>query len=276
MSNKFQIIKNENLELRVYTAAESSFGVTSTIVCGVNDAILIDAQFTLNDARIVAEEIKSSGKNLVAILITHGDPDYYFGLEAIKQYFPKAIVYATQQTVEHIKATSQKKLNTWSEKLGDNGTKNIILPQILDTNMVKLDDYELFVTGTDSAPERTFIWIPQIRAVVGGINVFGTGLHIWMADSANDEAINKWLHVLDKIESLEPEIVIPAHSKDTSELNINSVIHVKEYLKNYLRAKQESVNSEELIKKIQNLYPLATFNLALELGAKVNMGEMKW
>ncbi len=276
MSNKFQIMKNENLELRVYTAAESSFGVTSTIVCGVNDAILIDAQFTLNDARIVAEEIKSSGKNLTAILITHGDPDYYFGLEAIKQYFPKAIVYATQQTVEHIKATSQKKLNVWSEKLGDNGTKNIILPQILDTNMVKLDDYELFVTGTDSSPERTFVWIPQIKAVVGGINVFGTGLHIWMADSANDEAINKWLSVLDKIESLEPKIVIPAHSKDTSELNINSVIHVKEYLNNYLRSKQESVNSEELIKKIQNLYPLATFNLALELGAKVNMGEMKW
>src|SRR5258706_1327712 len=80
-AQNFKKIESENLTLNVYYAAETSFGVTSVIVSGKKDAVLIDAQFTLTDAENVAQEIKKSGKNLIAIFISHGDPDFYFGLE---------------------------------------------------------------------------------------------------------------------------------------------------------------------------------------------------
>ena len=107
-NKNFKTIQADNLELNIYNAEESSFGVTSVIVSGENDAILIDAQFTLSDAKNVVEKLKMTGKKLTAIFITHGDPDFYFGLEVIKQSFPDTIVYATKETVEYIKATSQK------------------------------------------------------------------------------------------------------------------------------------------------------------------------
>ena len=273
MSN-FKTITKPGITLQVYTAPESSFGVTSTIISAQKDAVLVDAQFNLSDAKIIAEEIKNSGKNLIAVLITHGDPDYYFGLEAIKHYFPQVIVYATEEIVEHIKATSQKKLNVWADKLGANGTKNVILPQVLTTNKIQLEQHELIITG--GVAGRIFISIPTIQTVLGGINVFGTGLHPWLADSSTEELRNAWIQALNEIENLAPETVIPAHSKAESELNLNSVRHVKDYLVKYDLAVKDSQNSDELIAKMQELFPAATFNLALQIGAKVTMGEMKW
>ena len=118
----FKTLETKNLNLKVYNASENSFGVASTIVSGKTDAVLIDAQFTLADAEIVAKEIKNSGKILKTIYVSHGDPDFYFGLEVVKKYFPEVTAYASPATVEHIKATAQKKLEVWGERLGKNIT----------------------------------------------------------------------------------------------------------------------------------------------------------
>ena len=69
------------------------------------EAILVDAQFGKSQAEKVVEKIRASGKKLTTIYISHGDPDYYFGLETIKAVFPDAKVVATPPTVDHIKET---------------------------------------------------------------------------------------------------------------------------------------------------------------------------
>src|SRR5215212_6848213 len=120
----FKKIETEKLKLEVFNASENSFGVASVIVSGKTDAVLIDAQFTLAEAEKVAEQIKKSGKKLTTIYVSHGDPDFYFGLEVFKKYFPEVTVYASPATVEHIKATAQKKLEVWGERLGKNITSN--------------------------------------------------------------------------------------------------------------------------------------------------------
>lgn len=91
-AQNFKTIEAGNLKLEVFNASENSFGVASVIVSGKNDAVLIDTQFTLADAEKVAQEIKKSGKKLTTIYISHADPDYYFGLEFFKKYFPKEAV----------------------------------------------------------------------------------------------------------------------------------------------------------------------------------------
>ncbi|SDE48044.1 MBL fold metallo-hydrolase [Cellulophaga baltica] len=105
-----QTIATNNFTLQIYNASENSFGVASILVSGKKDAILIDAQFTLADAENVAKSIKDSGKNLKTIFISHSDPDFYFGLQVFKKYYPEITVYATPATVDNIKATAQKKI----------------------------------------------------------------------------------------------------------------------------------------------------------------------
>ena len=275
-AQNFNTIETKNLKLQVYNASENSFGVASVIVSGKTDAVLIDAQFTLADAEKVAQEIKASGKKLTAIYVSHADPDYYFGLEIFKKHFPDVVAYASPASVEAIKATAQKKLDVWGERLGKAITSNVVLPQVLKGNSMELEGQKLEIIGLEEFPNKTFVWIPSIKAVVGGINVFGTTFHLWMADAQTAEARKNWIAVLDKISALKPEIVIPAHANSNSPFDIAAVNHTKSYIQFYEEALKTNKTSEALITALKAKYPALTFETALQIGAKVNTGEMKW
>jgi len=275
-AQSFKTIETKDLKLQVYNASENSFGVASVIVSGKTDAVLIDAQFTLADAEKVAQEIKASGKKLTTIYVSHADPDYYFGLEIFKKYFPDVVAYASPSSVEAIKATAQKKLDVWGERLGKAITSNVVLPQVLKGNSIELEGQKLEIVGLEDFPNKTFVWIPSIKAVVGGINVFGTSFHLWMADAQTTEARKNWIAVLDKISALKPEIVIPAHANSNSPFDIAAVNHTKSYIQFYEEALKTNKTSEALITALKTKYPTLTFETALMIGAKVNTGEMKW
>jgi Metallo-beta-lactamase superfamily len=275
-AQSFKTIEAGNLKLEVFNASENSFGVASVIISGKTDAVLIDAQFTLADAEQVAQEIKKSGKKLTAIYVSHTDPDFYFGLEMFKKYFPEVTAYASPATVESIKATAQKKLDVWGERLGKAITSNIVLPQVLKGNSIDLEGQKLEIIGLEEFPSKTFVWIPSIKTVVGGINVFGTTFNLWMADAQTPEARKQWIAVLDKIEALHPSIVIPAHANSNSPFDISAVKHTKSYIQFYEEALKANKTSDALIKAIKSKYPTLTFDTALQIGAKVNTGEMKW
>lgn len=276
LAQEFKTIEAKNLKLEVFNASENSFGVASVIVSGKTDAVLVDVQFTLADAEKVAQGIKKSGKKLTTIYISHADPDFYFGLEVFKKYFPEVTAYASPATVESIKATAQKKLDIWGGRLGKKITSNAVLPQVLKGNSIELEGQKLEIIGLEEFPSKTFVWIPSINAVVGGINVFGTTFNLWMADAQTPEARKQWINVLDKIEALQPDIVIPAHANAESPFNISAVKHTKNYIQFYEEAIKTNKTSETLIAAIKAKYPTLTFETALQIGAKVNTGEMKW
>lgn len=275
-AQSFKVIEANDLKLQVYNAAENSFGVASVIISGKTDVVVIDAQFTLADAEKVAREIKNSGKKVIAIYVSYGDPDFYFGLEVFKRYFPEVTAYASPATVEHIKATAQKKLDVWGGQLGNKVTSNVILPQVLKGNSIELEGKKLEIAGLEDFPAKTFIWIPSIKAVVGGINVFGTTFNLWMADAQTPEARKQWIAILDKIESLQPAIVVPAHANSASPFDLSAVKHTKSYIQFYEEALKTNKTSSALIAALKAKYPELTFETALQIGAKVNTGEMKW
>jgi len=275
-AQEVKTISSTPLKLTYYNSAETTFGVTSILVTGKQDAILIDAQFTLPDAEKVAAMVKNSGKKLKAIFISYGDPDYYFGLEAIRKYYPNVPVYATAPTIEHIKATYQGKLEYWGKILKQAAPKKVIIPDAFTGNSLELEGSKLEIIKVSGAAVRSFVWIPTIKAVVGGINVFGNDFHLWMADDATTAKRALWIGALNKIINLNPKIVIPGHFGNKADLTIASVKYTKTYLQTYEQLLKANKNSKSLIAALKAKYPKAGFLTGLELGAKVNTGEMEW
>lgn len=73
-----------DLTLDVYNpGAAAIFPVTSVLVSGEREAILVDAQFGKSQAVQVVEKIRASGKQLTTIYISHGDPDYYLDRKSV-------------------------------------------------------------------------------------------------------------------------------------------------------------------------------------------------
>jgi glyoxylase-like metal-dependent hydrolase (beta-lactamase superfamily II) len=84
------------------TVTPEGFRVTSTLITGEQDAVLVDSQFTLAEAHRLVAKILESKKTLKTILITHGHPDHYFGLEVVRAAFPQARIVAAPAVIVEI------------------------------------------------------------------------------------------------------------------------------------------------------------------------------
>ena len=264
------------LTLHTYRADEKGFNVASVLVSAQKEVGLIDAQFTRADAHRVVAEILATGKQLRWVYISQGDPDYYFGLEVVHQAFPEARIVATRATVEHIKASQGEKLKVWAPMLGANGPSTPMVPEVLTGDRLDLEGQSLQVVGLDGpSPLYTFVWIPSIKAVVGGVRVFGA-MHLWTTDSPTATDRRCWTDDLRRIEALAPNTVIAGHAKPGTPDDLEAVRYSVEYLAVYGEELQKAKDSTALVAAMKARYPQSTGAEVLSLGAKVNKGEMKW
>src|ERR1700733_8850413 len=64
--------------------------ISSTLISGERDAVLVDAPITVEQARALANWVVASGKNLTTIYATHGHGDHFFGTSTVLERFPSA------------------------------------------------------------------------------------------------------------------------------------------------------------------------------------------
>jgi len=265
------------LKLTVYNpGTDAIFPVSSVLVTGARDAILVDAQFGVSQADKLVDAIHQSGKTLTAVYISHGDPDYYFGLERIKAAYPNARILATPQTVAHIKETMDGKLAFWGPKLGADAPKTLVVPEVLEGDTLTLEGQALKIVGLDGKqPDRSFVWVPSIKAVVGGV-VLANNLHVWMADTQSPQSHADWLATLKAIDTLKPKLVVPGHYLAGPSTSLQAAKFTAGYIRAFDAQTAKAKDSAELIAAMKKLYPTAGQVPSLELGAKVAKGDMKW
>ncbi|MBW3118121.1 MBL fold metallo-hydrolase [Providencia rettgeri] len=267
----------ETLTLDVYNPGNNSvFPVSSEIISGSSEVVLIDAQFQKNDAQQLVDKIKKLNKKLTTIYISHSDPDYYFGLDTLTSAFPEAKVIATANTVDAIKATKDGKLAYWGGVLKDEAPTHVIVPEVIKGDYFTVDGEKLEIKGLDGvSPDRTYLWVPSLKAVVGGV-IVSDNIHVWVADTQTEESRKNWLQTLKDIKALNPATVVPGHFTGASKLDVATVSFTQKYLQDFESAYKTSKNSGELIQKVAAKYPQLDDKSSLELSAKVIKGEMKW
>lgn len=264
------------LTLQVYNADGASFHVNAVLVAGKTDAVLLDTGFTRADALRIAAMVLDSKKTLKTIYISQADPDFYFGIEVLTQFFPDAKVVATAPTRKKIEATLPTKLQVWGPRLGANAPKQVPLPDVLAGNTLTLEGQTLEVRGLDDAlPHRSYVWIPSIKAIAGGVNVFA-GLHLWTADTQSVQERADWGKKLGTIAALNPDVVIPGHSLPGQKHDASQIRYSQAYLAKFEQELPKAANSAALTDAMKKAYPDAGLGIALDIGAKVNKGEMKW
>ena len=265
------------LSVKVYNADGNSFNVNSTLVVGDKEAMVIDAGFTRADALRIAANVLDSGKQLKTIYVSQADPDYYFGVETLKEIFPQADVVTTPAVLEKINAKKAGKVAFWGPKMGANAPRSPVVPRALEGNTLTLDGQTIEIRGTQGVlAHRPYAWIPSIQAVVGNIGVFG-GMHVWTADTQTAAERAAWVAQLDDMAALKPALVVPGHMKAGTQVYASSITFTKDYLQTFEKNLAASKNSAELVNAMKQSYPQVTDGaMSLDIGAKVNMGEMKW
>ncbi|MDM3560379.1 MBL fold metallo-hydrolase [Proteus vulgaris] len=265
------------LTLDIYNPGESSvFPVSSEIIYGDKDAVLIDAQFQKNDAQALVDKIKASGKNLTYIYISHSDPDFYFGLDVITDAFPNAKVIATAPTINAINETQAGKLAYWGPVLKENAPKKIIIPEVVTGDSFSIEGETISIKGLDSqSPDRTYLYVPKLNAVMGGVLV-SENIHIWLADTQTVAERQHWVSALQQIKSLSPKTVIPGHYLPEATYSLQAVDFTMNYLIEAEKNLEKTKNSDEFIAVMEKTHQNLADKSSLELSAKVLKGEMQW
>ena len=264
------------LALKVYNADGNSFHVNAVVVSGRTEAIVIDSGFTRADALRVAANVLDSGKTLKTIFISNADPDFYFGAEVLKAYFPQAQVLTTLAVREKIQGKLAGKVAFWSPKMGANAPQKPIVPELLQGTTLSVDGETVEVRGTNGElAHRPYVWIPSIKTIAGNIALFGN-LHVWTADTQKAGERKAWFAQLDEMEALKPATVVPGHMASGMALDASVIGYTRMYLQRFDLEAAKAKTGAELIDAMKKAYPQAGLGIALDIGAKVNKGEMQW
>jgi len=265
------------LTVKIYNASNTSFNVNSTLIYGEKEAMVIDAGFTRADALRIAANVLDSGKQLTTIYVSQADPDYYFGVETLKEFFPQAQVVSTPAVLEKLSAKMAGKVAFWGPKMGSNAPRTPVTPQALTTNSITLEGQTIEIRGTTGLlAHRPYAWIPSIKTIVGNIAVFGN-MHVWTADTQSQAERAAWITQLDEMAALQPELVVPGHMSAGTSVDASAISFTKNYLLTFEKNLATSKDGATLINEMKQSYPqLTEGGMSLDIGAKVNKGEMKW
>lgn len=267
------------LNWQTFKTNEAGFLRAPVLVTGKTEAVLIDSSFNYSDGKVVADAIKASGKRLTTIYITTNDPDYYFGLGPVHQAFPEARILAAPDTVALMRKKAEGKVKTWATKLGENGPASVselIFPEASTITSLSVDGEKLEIITEPGVKDRgRYIWVPSLRAVFGGVTVFG-GMYPWVADLPTVAERDAWRAALNNILAKNPSIVVPGHVTQHSPLDVSNVIYTRDYLQAFETEAAKAKDSAALIAAMKKRYPDEAMPISLELGAKVAKGEMTW
>ena len=219
------------LSTKVFFSDEKGFEVASVIVMGKNDAVLIDAQWTLSNAHRVIAEIAETGKQLKTIYVTHAHPDHYFGLGVISEAFPSARIVALASVAHTINTQFFGKLEHWEQVIGPtNVCRKTVNIEPLSQNYFELEGERIEIVPEILGDMKfnSVVWIPSIKTLYGSDVLFNQAHPFTCEVTAEERA--QWIRDIERMEKMGAEVIIPGHQKPGMPFDSSSCTFTKDYL----------------------------------------------
>ena len=247
---------------------------TATLVTGEREALLVDAGFTRADGHRLVAAVLDSGRELTTVVISHADPDFYFGAEVIADAFPGARFLATPQVAAAMAKKYEGKLKAWAA-LGANLPTRLVATEPL-TGDLRFEGHLFQLRGGPAAlPDRTYLYQDEDKVILGGVLVFADE-HVWIADTPRDEQLDAWDALLAEMQGLDPALVVPGHRPPAAPADASALAYTRDYLAAFRRLVAAAPDGATATDELLKAYPQAGMQIAAQLGPKVVKGEMAW
>jgi len=231
--------------------------ITSTLIFGEYDAVLVDAMCTVAEAEALAAWIALHNRNLETIYITHAHFDHFYGLSILLDRFPGARAIATPKALN---AITQIYLSPAVKRLarrmfpGQVPTK-LVAPEPYERDTFTLEGQELRIIeqGRTDSPDSTSLYVPSIGLVVAGDVVYNQ-CRMYVGDTTPESRKN-WIAALDRLAALNPTMVVAGHKKPGAPDSPSTIQETKRYLEDFDRLQKTATSDQELFDQMTELYP---------------------
>jgi glyoxylase-like metal-dependent hydrolase (beta-lactamase superfamily II) len=230
--------------------------MTSTLIFGEYDAVLVDAMTTVAEAEALADWVALHNRNLETIYITHSHFDHFYGLGILLDRFPGARAIATPKTLNAIQMYLSPQVQRLARQLfpGQVPT-NLVAPESYERDTFTLEGQEIRIIEqghTDSA-DTTSLHVPSIGLVVAGDVVYNQ-CHMYVGDTTPESRKN-WIAALDRLAALNPAMVVAGHKKPGAPDSPSAIQDTKLYLQDFDRLQKAATSDQQLFDQMTELYP---------------------
>ncbi len=212
----------------IYTGTPEGGNVDSVVVVGERNAVLIDTQFSPENATALADLIEGTGRQLETVFITHAHPDHFSGLPIIRERFPelRAVAHPSIQPLLPDSAGEVEAINA-DHILLEGERLDILDPMHGDTDLI------------------TAVHIPALDMLVAADFAY-VDTHVWVAENTTAERLDLWRASLDQLEAMGVGTVIPGHRAETSPNDASVFAYTRAYLDVWQDALGTAGSAEEL------------------------------
>ena len=267
------------LTTRTMIADEGGFCVTSVLICGEHDCVLIDCQWTRSNAYRVIAEIAETNLNLKAVFATHAHPDHYWGIGYIGQAFPEAKLYALDYDIPTINAQFHDKTEHWESVIGKVNLCRL-LPEIEPLpadNVIELEGEEIRILPRlwGDLKYNSAVWVPSIKTLIGSDILFSDAHPFTCEVSAKGR--QKWYAEIENLEKLGAEVIVPGHVKPGTPLDERAFQYTKDYL---VATDEELAKTSDMKEFFYNMcmrFPTSVLIfLSNDMNSSVFLGGREW
>lgn len=265
-------VQTERLNYEVYTSGPRGYFVTSAIIYGPSEAVLVDAQFLQSDAMRVADRVDLLGRRLTTIIITHPDADHYMGLAALHSRFPHARILMRPDAIPAFEENLPRYLSMMRRTMADEAPQSVPTPAPLEESTLRVDGEQIeIITGLQgdfhARPANSAVWIPSQRALFVSDLAFD-GVHLWLENSTA-ESRARWRADLARLEELAADVVIAGHRANADAPFSPSVLAAtRAYLDEFDRQLAANSTPESFTAAMTSHYPAHALPLFLTLAGR--------
>ena len=231
--------------------------ISSTLISGKRDAVLVDTFVTVDQNRALVDWIAASGKNLTTIYATHGHGDHFFGAGAVLARFPRARFVATPDVVKIMRqqASPQGLAQFWNPRFPGQISDHPVIADELTGSVIELEGRGLVAVplGHTDTDNTTCLHVPSIGLVVAGDAAYND-VHLYLAES-DPQRRRVWIAALGTIESLNPRVVVAGHKRAENNDSPRIIEETRQYIRNFDRIVGTTRTARELYDEMLKLYP---------------------
>jgi glyoxylase-like metal-dependent hydrolase (beta-lactamase superfamily II) len=243
---------------------------SATLVYGPDDAVLVDTFTSIGQNAELVDWVRSFGRQLTYIYITHGHGDHFFGIKQLLEVFPTARAVGTRGTVTAAHGQGEPAFvdSFWGKLFPGEIPQPLAFPEVLDGNVIGLEGYRLEVVeaGFTDTADTTALWVPDLRLMIAG-DVAYNDTHQYTAESTSVTR-EQWAQAAEKLAAYEPAAVVAGHKKPDTPDEPSILSETAAYLRDFNRIEAETGTPEDLYSGMLELYPRRANPGALWGGAK--------